>query len=314
MNVLVIGASGLVGSALVPFLTDEGHEVSQMGRSLQTSGTGSATGPEAPGNVIPQRHFQWNPRAGSLDPQALEGVQAVVHLAGANVGSRWTVQHKARIRDSRVVGTRLLCEKLAALPQPPETLVCASAIGYYGDRGAEELTEDSSAGRGILPDVCREWEDATAPAAARGIRVVHLRFGIVLTPAGGSLQRMLLPFRLGLGARLGNGRQYMSWLSLEDAIGSIHKALTDPGLRNAVNGVAPEPVTNATFTKTLGRVLGRPAFLAAPPAILRLLFGEMADGLLLSSTRVLPEKLLQSGYEFRHPDLKTALRHLLDRT
>jgi uncharacterized protein (TIGR01777 family) len=285
-----------------------------MGRSPQTSGTGSATGLEAPGNVIPQRHFQWNPQAGSLDPQALEGVQAVVHLAGANVGARWTAQHKARIRDSRVVGTRLLCEKLAALAQPPETLVCASAIGYYGDRGAEELTEDSSVGRGFLPDVCREWEDATAPAAARGIRVVHLRFGIVLTPAGGSLQQMLLPFRLGLGARLGNGRQYMSWLSLEDAIGSIHKALTDPGLRNAVNGVSPEPVTNATFTKTLGRVLGRPTFLAAPPVILRLLLGEMADGLLLSSTRVLPEKLLQSGYDFRHPDLETALRHLLGRT
>jgi uncharacterized protein (TIGR01777 family) len=239
----------------------------------------------------------------------------VVHLAGENVGVRWTSRRKARIRDSRVKGTRLVSETLARLRQPPAVLLSASAVGIYGNRGSEPLTEASSPGNpgDFLVSVAQEWEAATEPARAAGIRVVHARFGIVLSPKGGALRKMLLPFRLGLGGRIGNGSQWMSWISIDDAADAILHALSTDTLRGAVNATAPEPVTNRDFTVALARVLGRPAPIAVPAAALRLILGEMADSTLLTSVRVLPSRLLDSGYRFRHPDLQSALRHVLGR-
>ncbi len=295
MKVLVSGSSGLVGSALVPFLTTGGHEVVRLVRS-------------DPGEA----EVRWDPEAGSVDTAGLEGLDAVVHLAGENIAAgRWTEEKKQRIRDSRVEGTRLLCETLAGLEQPPRALVCASAMGYYGDRGDEVLTEESDPGSGFLPEVCREWEAAAGPAAEAGIRVVNLRFGIILSPEGGALAKMLFPFRMGAGGRLGSGDQYMSWISLDDAVGAIHHALATETLEGPVNGVGPQPVTNAEYTKTLGRVLVRPTIFPMPAFAARLAFGEMADALLLSSARLEPARLQATGYAFQHPELEGALKHLL---
>ena len=258
----------------------------------------------------------WDPAAGSLDPAALEGADAVVHLSGENVGARWTTERKARIRSSRVASTRLLSEALAGLQRPPEVLVSASAVGIYGDRGDEVLTEESPPGdpdRDFLVAVTREWERAAEPARVEGIRVVHPRFGVVLSPSGGALRKMLLPFRLGLGARLGTGTQWMSWISIDDAVEAVHQALVDDGLEGPVNATSPEPVTNRDFTRTLGRLLSRPALFAVPGWALRLALGEMAEGTILSSTRAVPARLLQAGYRFCHPDLESALRHVLQR-
>jgi len=297
LTVVVSGASGLVGSSLLPFLTTGGHRVVPLVRSRGA----------APGVL-------WDPATGVIDKVGLDRVDAVVHLAGESIASgRWTPQKKARIRASRVDGTRLLCEALAALGTRPRTLVCASAIGFYGDRGDAELDEASARGEGFLADVCAEWEAATAPARTAGIRVVHLRFGVILTPAGGALARMLLPFRLGAGGVVGGGRQYMSWITIDDAVGAIHHALITPALEGPVNAVAPTPVTNREFTRALGRVLRRPTIFPMPAVVARLAFGEMADELLLASARVVPRKLRESGYAFREPDLETALRHLLGR-
>jgi uncharacterized protein (TIGR01777 family) len=257
----------------------------------------------------------WDPDSGRIDPAALEGFDAAVHLAGENIaGARWTFQQKARIRDSRIKGTRVLADALAGLSSPPGVVVSASAIGYYGDRGEELLTEESPPGEGYLSEVCREWEAATQPASRKGIRVVILRIGIVLTPAGGALARMLLPFKAGVGGIVGTGRQYMSWITLDDTIGAIHHAITSDSLRGPVNAAAPRPVTNREFTKTLGRVLGRPTLFPAPAFAFRLAFGEMADALLLASTRVSSDRLESSGYKFCHRELEGALRHLLGRT
>ncbi len=298
MNVAVIGASGLVGSALAPFLTSGGHEVRRVGRSKRSGVANS---------------FTWDHTQGHIEDGALEGADAVVNLAGENIGERWTEERKKALRTSRVNATRFLSERLAAMENPPSTLVCASAIGYYGDRGDEQLTEQSARGTGMLPELCEDWEQSTEAARERGIRVVHVRFGLVLSPRGGSLARMLPPFRLGLGGKLGDGKQFMSWVSIDDVVGAVHQALQDATLEGPVNVVAPQPVRNDEFTRTLGRVLGRPTLFPVPPFALRTLFGEMADALLLSSTRVLPEKLAQSGYSFRHPTLEGALRHLLGR-
>jgi hypothetical protein len=252
---------------------------------------------------------------GEVDAAGLEGLDAVVHLAGENVGSgRWTAARKAAIRDSRVDGTRLLCDTLAGLARPPKTLVCASAIGIYGDRGEEPLTEDSPVGAGFLAEVCREWEAAAANAAEKGIRVVHLRIGMVLSSKGGALPRMLPPFRAGLGGAFGGGRQYVSWVALDDLSLIILHALQCGDLSGPVNAVAPVPVTNREFTEALGKVLSRPTLFPVPAFALRLAVGrEMADALLLSSARVVPKRLEETGYPFRFRELPAALRHLLAR-
>jgi uncharacterized protein (TIGR01777 family) len=238
----------------------------------------------------------------------------VVHLAGENIAAgRWTPARKAEIRRSRVEGTRRLCEALAHLPHPPKVLVSASAVGVYGDRGTEILTEESARGTGFLAEVCQEWEMATEPASQGGIRVVNLRFGMILSPAGGALRKMLLPFRLGAGGRVGSGDQFVSWVALDDAIGIVYQALCEETVRGPVNAVAPGPVTNAKFARTLARVLRRPALVPLPAFAARLVFGEMADALLLAGARVMPARLQASGYRFRFPELEGALRHLLGR-
>lgn len=299
MKILVSGSTGLVGSALVPFLVSGGHEVVRLVRGQ----------PQLGATEVP-----WDPQAGTIEAAKLEGLDAVVHLAGENIAGRWTAAKKARIRSSRVEGTRLLAETLARLKRPPKTLIGASAIGYYGHRGGEVLREDSPPGAGFLADVCREWEAAARPAAEKGLRVVPLRIGVVLSAAGGALARMLTPFKLGLGGRIGPGNQFMSWIAIDDLTGAIHHALTTESLRGPVNAVAPRPATNLEFTKTLGRVLGRPTIFPMPAFAARLAFGEMADELLLASARVEPAKLVSSGYRFRAPELEGALRHLLGKS
>ncbi|MCZ6676268.1 MAG: TIGR01777 family oxidoreductase [Candidatus Poribacteria bacterium] len=300
MNILITGSTGLIGSALVPSLITDDHRVTRLVRSKPLPG---------------EAEVHWNPEAGEIDTDSFKAFKAVVHLAGENIaGGRWTAERKARIRDSRVQGTRLLSESLANLTQPPKVLVCASAIGYYGDRGEEILNEESPSGTGFLPEVCREWETATEPATQSGIRVVHLRFGVVLSAAGGALAKMLFPFRLGVGGRIGSGRQYMSWIALDDGAGAIRHALITDTLEGPVNVVAPHPVTNREFTKILGRVLGRPTVFPMPAFAARLALGEMAEALLLSSARVEPARLLATGYEFHYPELEAALQHLLENT
>jgi uncharacterized protein (TIGR01777 family) len=257
----------------------------------------------------------WNPQAERFDASPLDGVDAVVHLAGENIAaSRWNARVKQRLRDSRVAATRRLCEGLAEMSSRPKVLVCASAIGFYGDRGDELLDEESRPGSGFLADLAQDWECATAPAAEAGIRVVNLRFGVILSPKDGALAKMLMPFKLGVGGRVGSGKQYWSWISIDDAAGAIHHTMMTDDLVGPVNAVAPNPVTNQEFTKTLGRVLRRPTFVPMPAFAARLALGEMADELLLASSRVEPRKLIQSGYDFRQPTLEAALRHLLGRT
>jgi uncharacterized protein (TIGR01777 family) len=298
MKVLVTGSSGLIGSALMPFLGAGGHEPVRLVRSKPSDGSP---------NVF------WNPESGEVDSTRLEGLDAVVHLAGENITGKWTSAKKTRIRDSRINGTRTLCEALAGLARPPRVLISASATGYYGDRGTETLYEDSSVGQGFLADVCRAWEAAADPAVNAGIRVVYLRLGMVLSPSAGALAQMLSPFGLGLGGRIGSGRQYWSWITLDDVIGAIHHALTTEVLEGPVNAVSPCPVTNLEFTRTLGRVLSRPTLLRLPAFATRLAVGEMADEVLLASTRVEPAQLRGTGYRFRHSNLEDALYRLLQR-
>lgn len=300
MKVLISGSTGLVGSALVSFLATGGHQVTRLTRG------------HAPSN---EPAISWDPMSGAVDVSALEGHDAVIHLAGESIASgRWTAEKKSCIRDSRTSGTRILCEALANLDRPPKVLASASAIGYYGSRGAEKLTEDSTAGAGFLADVCRGWEQATEAAVRRGIRVVNLRIGVILSPAGGALAKMLLPFKMGVGGVIGDGQQFMSWIAIDDIVGAIHHALMNDSMHGPVNLVAPAPVTNYEFTKTLGRVLWRPTIFPMPAFAARLAFGEMADELLLSSQRVEPTRLTSSGYPFRFRNLEGALRHVLGKT
>ena len=298
-RVAVTGASGLIGRALASFLTTGGHQVVPLVRRRAREG-----------------EVLWNFGQARVDADALEGLDAMVHLAGEPIGARWTTERRRRIIESRVIGTRFLSETLARLERPPRVLVAASAVGVYGNRGDDILTEATptvDAPRDFLTEVGREWEAATEPARAAGIRVVILRFGIVLSPAGGVLGRMLPPFRLGLGGPLGSGRQYMSWVAIDDILGAIHHGLMTDSLAGPVNATAPHPVTGQEFATTLGRVLDRPARLAVPASALRLALGEMADVAVLSGARVLPARLQESGYAFRYPELEGALRFVLGR-
>lgn len=296
MKVAISGSTGLIGSAVAQHLAAAGHEAARLVRP------GRALGPGA---------VRWDPATGDLDAAAWPGCDSVIHLGGENIAGRWTAAKRARIHSSRVGPTDQLCRALAALPTPPRSLLCASAVGYYGSRGEEALDEDAPPGDGFLADVCRQWEAACQPAVDAGIRVVHLRFAMVLSPAGGALKRMLLPFRLGVGGRIGNGRQVWSWIALPDAAAAIAFALDDESLSGPINVVSPNAVTNRQFTADLGRALRRPTLCPMPAPVARLLFGRMADELLLASARAGPGRLLAHGFEFRFPQLLPALRHLL---
>lgn len=295
MRVAVTGSSGLVGTALVARLQGDGHEVVRL---LRAGAAGDGTA-------------RWDPAAGAIDAAALEGLDAVVHLAGAGIGDkRWTAERKRLILESRTRGTDLLARTLAGLVARPSVLVSGSAVGWYGARGAEELTEQSAppSAPDFAAQVCREWEAATAPAEAAGIRTVHLRTGIVFAGHGGALAKMLTPFRLGLGGRIGDGHQYMSWVSLEDEVGAILHAITAPGITGPLNATGPAPVTNRELTRALGRALHRPTLLPTPVFALKARYGaELVEHLLLAGQRVLPAKLVGSGYAFVHPTVEDAL-------
>ena len=294
LDIAITGSTGLIGRAVTSDLRNRGHRVRPIVRTP------------------PKEHqIGWRPDEGHIDQPPLEGVDAVIHLAGENIADRrWTPDQMARIRESRVVGTDLLARALARLDRPPTTLLSASAIGYYGDAGDTPLDETAAAGTGFLAELTRAWEDAAAPAAEAGIRVVVMRTGVVLSPTGGALAKMLPIFRAGLGGRLGSGRQWMSWISLDDAVGAIHHLLRG-AVSGPVNLVAPAPVTNAEFTRTLAGLLRRPAIFPVPAAALRLAVGRMADEALLASARVQPGRLLEQGYAFNHPTLPRALQHVL---
>lgn len=298
LRIAITGASGLVGSRLVAFLRAGGHEVVRLVR-------GPAEAPD---------EAHWDPMAGEIDAAALEGLDAVVHLAGASIaGGLWTRKRKVAIRDSRIFGTHLLAKTLAELERPPAVLVSTSAVGYYGSRGDEALNEASAPGEGFLAGVVQGWEDAATPAARAGIRVAHPRFGVVLAGEGGMLPLISLPFRLGVGGPLGTGRQYFSWIALDDLIGILWAAITDPGLEGPVNAVAPQETTNAEFTETLARVLHRPAFFRVPASVARLAAGQLADEVILTSQRVVPARLEDAGFQYAYPTLERALRHELGR-
>lgn len=296
MRILVSGSHGLVGKALITALTRDGHEIVRLVRGKPSGAT----------------EIEWHPNEDRLEASALEGIDAVVHLAGESIASgRWTDEKKRAIRDSRVKGTSLLSKALARLSRSPSIFLSASAIGYYGDRGDEVLTEKSAPGKDFLASVCVEWENATRPAIEKGIRTVHARFGIILDANEGALGKMLTPFRMGIGGRVGNGKQWMSWIAIEDVVNGLISLIGDKSVIGPVNFVAPNPVTNAEFTKTLGRVLSKPTLFPVPAFGARLAFGEMADALLLSSQRVQPNVLQQRGFGFAYPSLDAALRHIL---
>ncbi|MEA2973621.1 MAG: uncharacterized protein QOG82_2079 [Actinomycetota bacterium] len=297
MHVAVTGSNGLIGAALVEALEGDGHQVSRLVR-------GAATSPN---------ELHWSPSAGTIDAAGLEGHDAVVHLAGVGIGDhRWTDDHKRAVLDSRVQGTTLLATTLARLDRPPKVLASASAVGYYGDTGDRAVTEADGPGTGFLADVVQQWEQATAPAADTGIRVARFRSGVVLTDRGGALDKQLLPFKMGLGGRVGSGEQYLSWISLDDEVAAIRHLLTTDTIAGPVNLTAPNPVTNAEFTKALGTVLGRPTVMPVPKIALHTMFGkEMVAEMLLAGQRVLPAVLQASGFAFVDPEIEAALRRIL---
>jgi uncharacterized protein len=299
-RILITGASGLVGSRLTKELAQLGATpIAAVRRPVKDDA----------------RELYWNPDRGEIDRDKLEGIDAVVHLAGENISAgRWTEAFKQKILDSRVKGTHLVADALARLQRKPRVLVSASAIGYYGNRGPETMTEQSPPDNDFLANACQQWEAACRPARDAGIPVTNIRIGVVLSPDGGALAKMLTPFKLGLGGKVGGGDQYMSWITLDDLVAAIISLLgRDEPIAGPVNVVAPNPATNLAFTKTLGRVIGRPTLFPMPAAAVRILFGEMGEALLLSSTRVAPEKLLSTGFQFRYPELEPALRHLLQK-
>lgn len=301
MKTLISGAGGFIGSALAHSLKQDGHEVLSLSRKTHSNGK--------------TNQLHWNPSAGAFaesEKEKFVGTEAAIHLAGESIFGRWTPGKKRRIIESRTQSTLLLSRTLAELPHPPRVLISASAVGFYGDRGTELLTEQSTSGRDFLAEVCREWEAATQSAEDAGIRVVHARFGVVLDENGGALAKLLLPFRLGLGGPVGSGKQFFSWVALEDATRALRFALENEEIAGAMNVVAPEAVSNRTFTRVLAEVLRRPALVPLPAFALRLVFGkESADQTLLASQRTSPKKLLTNGFQFRHPELKAALCELL---
>ncbi|WP_371678833.1 TIGR01777 family oxidoreductase [Streptomyces sp. NBC_01276] len=295
MRIALTGSSGLIGKALVRSLHADGHDTVRFVRRA----------PAAPGEA------RWDPRAGYVDPAGLEGADAVVHLAGAGVGDhRWTAAYKKEIRDSRVLGTAAIARAVAALGSPPPVLVCGSAIGYYGDTGDRPVDETAPAGTGFLPSVCVDWEAAAAPARAAGIRTVFARTGLVVAADGGAWGKLFPVFRAGIGGRLGNGRQYWSYISLDDEIAALRHIIDTPALTGPVNLTAPHPLTNREVTAVMGRVLHRPTVCAVPAPVMRLALGEFA-GDVLGSQRVLPARLLESGFAFRHPGIEESIRAAL---
>lgn len=298
-TVAITGASGFIGSALKRSFEKDGWRVLALTRGRPTAAD----------------EVGWDPASGSIDVRALEGVKAVVHLAGESIDGRWTSEKKRAIRDSRLQGTRLVARTLASLSSPPDVLVSGSAVGYYGaDRGDEQLTEDSPPGDDFMGALGVEWEESAAPAAEAGIRVVHPRMGVVLDPEGGALKRMLPPFRLGAGGRMGSGTQWMAWITRGDAVHALRFLVDRADLSGGVNVAAPEPVLNSEFTRALGAALNRPAVMTVPATALRLAFGEMASGTILASQRVLPHRLLDAGFAFEHPRIDVALSALLARS
>ena len=297
MKILISGASGLVGTAAGDALRRDGHIVGQFVR---------------PGGTARAGDVRWDPASGTADLAAMEGADAVICLSGASVGEgRWTAERKKVLRSSRVDLTRVLVDSLGRLKQKPRVFVAASAVGYYGNRGDEILTESSAGGNDFIAELARDWETESMRAEAAGIRTVILRFAVILSPKGGALARMVLPFKLGAGGRLGSGKQWMSWVALEDVVEIVRAAISDERMRGPVIVAAPGPVQNAEFTRVLAKVLRRPAIFPAPPFALRIALGEMADGLLLASQRVIPEKLRAAGYRFRYENLESALREIL---
>jgi len=295
MKIAIAGASGLVGSALINALVAEGTAITRLVRGAPKSG-----------------EIEWHPNQYQLNSQMLEGFDVIVNLAGESVaGSRWTDDQKRKIRDSRVSGTNLLSEAIARMSAKPSAFICASATGIYGDRDDEILDEQSESGGGFIAGVCREWEKACEPAIKAGVRVVNLRLGPVLARTGGMLAKLLTPFKMGMGGKVGSGKQYISWVALDDVVSAIKLAISDQSIRGPLNIVSPNPVTNEEFTRTLGHVLNRPTALAVPAFAARLAFGEMADEMLLASQRVTPKKLLQANFTFQYPDLESAFRKYL---
>jgi uncharacterized protein (TIGR01777 family) len=295
MKILIGGASGLVGTALVQALRNEGTEVTRLVRSTPR-----------------ENEIEWHPNSERINLAGLEGFDAVINLAGESIAEgRWTDEKKRKIRDSRVNGTHLLSEAISSLASKPRTFLCASATGFYGDRDDENLDETSESGKGFLAGVCRDWERATDPASEAGVRVVNLRLGPILAREGGMLSKMLTPFKMGMGGKVGSGKQFISWVAIDDVVGATKLALADESIRGPLNIVSPNPVTNEQFTRTLGEVLSRPTVMSIPAFAARLAFGEMADEMLLVSQRVRPRKLSEAGYQFKYSNLEAALRHYL---
>ena len=293
MKIAIAGASGLVGAAISPQLESEGHDIVRLVRSSPRTG-----------------EIEWHPNQDSINTDRLEGIDAFINLAGENVAEgRWTEEKKKKIHDSRVHGTHLISEAIAKVTTKPRVFLCASATGIYGDRGDETLDEQSETGGGFLAGVCREWEQATEPATRAGVRVVNLRFGPILARVGGMLEKMLTPFKMGLGGKIGSGKQYISWVAIEDSVAAMKLALNDESIRGPLNVVSPKPVTNERFTRALGEVLSRPTVMAMPAFAARLAFGEMADEMLLVSQKVIPKRLQAAGFKFEYSDLEMALQH-----
>lgn len=297
LHILMSGASGVVGSSLIPFFTTGGHRVTRLVRRS---------------SLKDENERFWDPQKGLIDIRDDDDFDVVIHLSGEHIGQgRWTPQKRKKIIESRNVTTSLIAKSISRLKKPPRAFLCASAIGYYGDQGNAVMTEENECGADFISNVCGEWEQAASPALEKGIRTVFLRIGVVLSPVGGALQRLLPTFKMGLGAKVGSGQQYMSWISMDDLIGTVYHAMDDDSLSGPVNLVAPNPVSNLEMARTLAKVISRPALFTIPAWLIKLVFGEMGKEVLLSSTRVSPKKILAAGYRFRHPDLEGALRHLL---